>query len=413
MKKRKIGGKPKKVVYRRLKKKVILLVIDGLADSLTLDTTPLKEAQKPNLDYFAKNGACGQLSLVPKKFGVWSHIANASLLGYNPERFYLKRGPLESVGADLPYKEGHLALRCNFATVDKDLTVTDRRAGRNIYGLDEIARYINEHVDMGVPFILKRTYGHRAVLIIKMSLSDQITTNDPYRIGERVKRISGLNNEAIYAAKIVQEFIDKAHNIMEYHESNAKRIDKDIPPANYILVRDAGNRLQDLLPHFTKKHNIKATCVAENGVMKATCMLAGFNAINIPEITTDGKISFERTLNFIFENVDNALSEYNLVYAHIKGPDEASHDGDFERKKEMIEAIDERLEQFRNFDGILIVTADHVTSTEEKKHMHGNVPVLVYGKGKDKVQMFDEFAVKKGKLKIMNGSKLWKYVLGK
>lgn len=410
MKKRKVGGKPK---TRRLKKKVIFLVIDGLADSLTLNTTPLKEAKKPNLDYFAKNGVCGQLSLVPKKLGVWSHIANTTLLGYNPERFYLRRGPLEAVGADLPYKEGHLALRCNFTTVNKDLVVNDRRAGRNVYGLDEIARYINEHVDIGVPFILKRTYGHRAVLIIKMNLSDQITTNDPYKIGERVKRISALSNEAIYAAKIVQEFVDKAHNIMEYHESNAKRIDKNIPPANYILVRDAGNRLEDLLPHFTKKYNIKATCIAENGVMKATCLLAGFNAINVHEIASDGKISFERTLDFIFENIDNALAEYDFVYVHIKGPDEASHDGDFNKKMRMIESIDERLGVFRDFKGRLVVTADHITSTELKAHMHGNVPVLVYGKGKDKIQTFDEFAVKKGKLKVMNGSKLWKYVFGK
>jgi len=247
-----------------------------------------------------------------------------------------------------------------------------------------------------------------------MNLSDQITSNDPQKTGETAKRISGMNNEAVFAAKIVQDFIDKSHNIMEFHETNAKRIGKNIPVANYILVRDAGNRLQDLMPHFPAKHNIRKTvCISENGVMKATCMLAGFNAITIPEILEDGKINFEKTLDFIFENIENALAEYDVIYAHIKGPDEPAHDGDFSKKRKMIEAIDKRLEKFRDFNGILIVTADHITSTEQKAHAHGPVPVLVYGKAKDNVQTFDELSVKKGKLKGMSALKIWKYVLGK
>ncbi len=417
MKRKKIGVKrraKKQPVPRKLKRKVVMIVADGLADLPIDGATPLSEAKKPNLDYLAKNGACGELILVPKTLGVWSHIANTALLGYNPEKLYLKRGTLEAVGADIPYKEGHLALRCNFATVDKTLTVLDRRVGRNSLGLDELARYINEHVDIGVPFLLRRTYGHRAALVIKMNLSDQITSNDPQKTGETIKRISGLNSEAMFAAKIVQDFVDKSHNIMQYHETNAKRISKNIPVANYILVRDAGNRLQDLMPHFTVKHNIsKAVCIAENGVMKATCMLAGFNAITIPEILKDGKIDFEGTLDFIFDNIDNSLAEYDVIYAHIKGTDEPAHDGDFDRKRKIIEAVDRRLEQFRDFDGILIVTADHITSTEQKAHAHGPVPVLIYGKAKDKVETFDEFAVKNGKLNKMSGLQLWKYVLGK
>ena len=393
-----------KIKKSKKRKKVVFLVIDGLADLPINEKTPLSEAKKPNLDYLAKKGITGELKLVPKKLPVASHVANVSLLGYDPKKYYFKRGPLEAVGVDLPYEEGHLALRCNFATVDKDLKVKDRRAGRSTFGLDEIARYVNEHVKIDPNFVLMRTYGHRAVLVIKMDLSDKISDSDPHVEGEKVKKVSALEKDALISAKIVQDFLDKAHEIIEYHPENGRRIERGLLPANYILTREAGNSLQ-ALPNFLRKYKLnKAVCIAENGVMKATCMLAGFDSITIPEL------EFEETLDFIFENIGNLLPEYDFVYAHIKGPDEPAHDGDFDKKKKMIEKIDEKLEALKDFDGILVVTCDHITSCELKKHIYGNVPVLVFGKKKDRVKAFDESAVKKGKLGVISGKELMKFI---
>lgn len=386
------------------KKKIVLIIVDGLAD--LGNKTPLSEAKKANLDWFAENGLTGELNLLKKELPVWSHLANASLLGYNPKKFYLKRGPLEAVGADIPYVEGYLALRCNFATYNK--VIIDRRAGRNSFGLNEIARSINENVHIGVPFIFLRTYGHRAVLIIKEKLSDQISGNDPFVDGKKPKEIVPLRKttKAIRSAKLVKEFVEKAHKLIKYHQKNAERMEKGILPANYILVRGAGNRLEALTPSFTKKWKVKGICIAEPGVTKAIAMLAGFSSITVPEL------SFEKSLKFVFETVESVLAEYDFVLVHIKGPDEPAHDGDFKKKKKIIEKIDKNLKIFRGFKGILIFTADHITSCEYKKHMHGPVPLLVYGKGKDKVKCFDEFSVKKGKLKGFTGRKLWKFIFG-
>jgi 2,3-bisphosphoglycerate-independent phosphoglycerate mutase len=132
--------------------------------------------------------------------------------------------------------------------------------------------------------------------------------------------------------------------------------------------------------------------------------LAGFNSVTIPEC------DYQSDLDFIFENIEELQSEYNFIYAHVKKIDESGHDGDFQKKKRLIEAFDKKLEMFRNFGGIVIVTSDHVTSTEQKAHMPGAVPLLVYGKGKDSVKKFDEFSVKKGRLKNFTPAKLWKYV---
>jgi 2,3-bisphosphoglycerate-independent phosphoglycerate mutase len=405
--------KRKEKTFRKLRKKIVFLVIDGLAD-LPLDhKTPLTAARKPNLDFLTKNGMVGEIIPVERK--LWSdltkasisHTANLGLLGFDPKKYYSKRGPIEAVGTNIPYKDGWLALRCNFCTVDNELKILDRRVGRNSTGLDEIARYVNEHVHVGAEHVFMRTFEHRAVLIFKEELSDKITDSDPYFAWQKVNRIEALTPEANRSVQLVQEFIDKARQVIEFHPANEQRIKNGLPPANYIIAREAGNKLP-AIPCFTRRHKIKkAVCIAENGVMKGTCMLAGFDAVTVPEL------KLEQTLNFIFQNIFNSLAEYDFVYAHIKGPDEPAHDGDFHRKQVMIEKIDEYLDDFKNFDGILILTCDHITSCKTRKHEYGPVPILIYGKGKDRVERFDEFSVKKGRLKLIDGKKLWKVVLGK
>ncbi|MEM5791059.1 MAG: 2,3-bisphosphoglycerate-independent phosphoglycerate mutase [Candidatus Aenigmatarchaeota archaeon] len=399
-----------KKVESKLKRKVIFLVIDGLADLPLNEKTPLSEAKKTNLDYLASLGLTGEIIPVKKKF--WneltrssvSHLAVLSLLGYNPEKYYLKRGPLEAVGTNLPYTQGYLALRCNFATVDKDMVVVDRRVGRESFGLDELARSINEHVILPSKFIFMRTYEHRGVLILKEKLSDKISDSDPFYAGEKVRRIEALEPEAEKSAKLVQEFLDSAKQIIEYHPANEERLRRGLPPANCILTREAGNRLPKL-ENFLKKYKLgSALCIAENGCIKGLCLVAGMNALTVPEL------KFDSTLRFIFSSIRDALTGYDFIFAHIKGPDEPAHDGDFHKKRMFIEAIDKYLEMFRNFDGILVVTCDHITSCKTRKHEYGPVPLLVYGKGRDNVTNFNEFSVKKGGLGLITGKKLMEFI---
>jgi len=391
-----------------MKKKVVFLLFDGLADLPINGATPLKEAKKPNLDYLAKNGLTGELTVLPNSF--WktpqgSHNLAMALLGYNPKNYPIQRGPLETVGSGIPYQVGQLAMRCNLATVDEDLKVVDRRAGRSVYGIDEIIRYANTHIDIGVPFTFMRTFGHRCVLILRKDLSEKITSNDPYKVGERVKPIEVLSNEAEETAQLVQKFVDKFYDLAQYNQKNYERKKKGLPPANYLLVRQIGNTLINL-PNFPKKWKIdKAACLAENGAVKGVCMISGFNSVTIPEIP------FRESVEFIFDNINELLAEYDLVFVHVKWTDEPGHDGNFKKKKEVIEAIDKQMEMFKNFDGILVVTTDHITSTQSKSHEPGKVPLLIYGKARDNVSTFDEFSVKKGKLKNYLPLKIWKYVL--
>jgi 2,3-bisphosphoglycerate-independent phosphoglycerate mutase len=397
-------------------KKVVFIVVDGMAD-LPMgkdERTPLNQAKKPNIDWFAKNGVTGQMTVIPDK--MWNDMAHASishkaaisLLGYNVDKFDVKRGPLEAVGADIPYQDGHLALRCNFATVDKNMVVTDRRAGRSTRGLAELSRYINEHVDIGVPFNFMRTYGHRAVLVVKMGLTDKIVTNDPLSPGRPVQKISGPGAEGVISSKILQNFADKTHQLIEYHPVNSQRMAAGEPAANYILLREPGNSVKRLTPDFGKRFDVKPMCICELGAVRGACLMAGFDAVTVPEMP------FDDTLDFIFENADVALEDHDFVFIHIKGPiDEASHDGDFDGKRRAIEKIDARMDRFRKFDGVVVMTTDHITSTENRTHMPGKVPVLVWGRSKDATASFDEKTARRGKLKNLSPFQLMKFVLGK
>ncbi len=410
--KAKSKGTGKSASKGRKKQKVIFIVVDGMADRMD-GKTPLQSAKKPNMDWMAANGECGQLSLISKS--LWNEIdtkgisqyANVSLLGGNPNKYVLDRGPLEAVGLGIPYNEGNLAVRCNFATVDGDMAMVDRRAGRGIFGLDAITRQINQHVRLDEKYVFMRTYGHRAVFIVQKDLSKDIKGND-VEVGEHIPRIEALNEGAEESARLAQDFVEKARTTIRFYPKNSERIDKGLPSANYIIMRQAGNQLPKL-PKFSKKWNVKKpVCISESGVMKATCMLSGFSSINVPEFG-----SYKKWLDFIFDNVDSALSEYDFVYVHIKPADEAAHDKDPERKREIIEYMDSLLEPYRNFKGVMVITCDHITSSESGEHEYGKVPVLVYGKGKDDVESFDEESVVNGSIGTKSGHSLLSHILGK
>jgi 2,3-bisphosphoglycerate-independent phosphoglycerate mutase len=387
--------------------KTLFFVFDGLAD-FPEDKTPLSEARKPNIDFLANKGIVANLQLFKKSD--WneqtrasvSHLANISLLGYDIKKFPLKRGILEAISAGIEMKNGWLALRCDFATI-KDGIIVDRRAGRNIYGLDRLAEALNK-IKIGVPFVFKRTYGHRAVLVIKEKLSDNFEANDPLSNNLPPKEFVAKDKQAEISVEIVKRFLEKAVKVLEKHKANKERIIKGVPPANYLLFREPGNKIMALRPSFRSRFHVRSLVISEAGVMKATCMLAGFDAIEIPE-----GLDYRKGIRFIFEKIEESLPSYDFIYAHIKWTDEAAHDGDFERKKKVIEEFDKYLENYRNFEGRIVITTDHITSCKTRKHEFGNVPVLISPiKSKKKLKTFDEFEAAKG-MKL-NQKKLWKIV---
>lgn len=395
--------------------RVIFFLIDGLADKLSLKT-PLKLAKKPNINKLLKTSFLCEFFPVKKEN--WPKIASSSItglanlhiLGYPLKAEKVKRGPLEAFGSEIDYKEGELALRVDFGTVDKNLTVIDRRAGRNTFGFNELEKAINS-LTFEIPFHFHRTYGHRGVLIFKAKLSPYITDSDPYKIKSKVKKIKPLKKDALSkkTAKIVQKFLEESHYLLDSHPVNNLREKRGLLKANYLLTREAGNSLPKLGNFFKKNKFKNGLVIAENGVVKGGCLLCGFEALTLPEIE-----SLKQRYLFLKKAILNNFQKYDLIYLHLKEADEASHDKDFQRKKKFFEFFDNWLGSLikkLRVEVKYVITGDHITNTKNGNHLYGPLPLLIINHQKpNQPKEFSEIEAKKMKVKI-EPKNLWKMLV--
>lgn len=387
-------------------KKILYVVLDGLGD-LPLkelnNKTPLEAALTPNLDLLAQKGRTGLVYPVARGIAPESDIAVISLLGYDAHKYYTGRGPLESFAEGLTVNDGDVAFRVNFATAQQDgKTIKDRRVGRDL-STDEataLAKEINAKVILsnGI-FEFKNTIGHRGVLVIRgirNRLSGWITNTDPAYDREGVFGVAkekfdnflaesvpmpGYESavEAKEAALLLNEFTQKSHKVLNESAVNKKRISENKLSANIILSRDAGDHLPKF-PKIDTLHNMRFGSFVQMPVEKGIALLTGMEIIDVPDSTGHLDVDYPVWAKIALDSI----SKYDGIYVHIKGPDEPAHDGDFMKKKEIIEAIDKFFftSLFTKLDinnTIVAVTADHSTVCAIKAHSADPVPLLVSG----------------------------------
>jgi len=382
-------------------KKILLIIIDGLSDRpipQLKNKTPLEAAKTPNLDWLAKNGLCGKI--LPFQFP-WQKVPESdtchlALFGYDPKLYYLGRGPYEAAGIGLKMKEEDVALRVNFATVNKNLKVIDRRAGR-IEKTQPLIKSLSGARIKGVRFLMKKSVGHRAVLVLRgKNLSKAITDGDPRLVEEKVRKIfpKDKTKESRFTAEVLNKFLINAHWILKDHPFNKERKDKKLPPANYLLVRGAGKFKKT--PSLYLKYGLKAACLASpESLYRGIAKILGMKLIKVREKDTS-PISNPKWKILPIKKI---IKKYDFIFCHIKTADSLAEDGNFFGKKEFIEKIDKNLKTLLNLKNTLIVvTADHSTCSLLKRHCPEPIPILIYGKDKDLVKQFSEKACRKGKL---------------
>lgn len=397
-----------------MKKRIIFLLIDGIADKPQKET-PLSTAKKPFLNFIFRRANSFLSYIYPLKKDNWpkqggysvSGLANFGILGYNikPESF--KRGPYEALGALFPYKNGWLALRANFATVDKNFVVLDRRSGRSSWGLDTLEKEINK-IKLPVRFIFLRTVGHRGALIFKEKLSSQITINDPFKIGLRVKRIRPIkkDEESLKTARILNDFLFQVYKILDNHPTNLKRAKRGLLKANILLLREPGTKILKLRNFFKKYKIAQGLVLATRGVDLGTCLSLGFK----PFILDEPK-SIDDELRKILKSIKMVGDKFALLYIHIKKADEVSHDKNFEKKKEFFEKFDSFLKKIYNKEDIFVITGDHITSVKTGMHHFGRVPILILNSSLDnQPKDFSEITAIKKEFLFKNNENLWKFL---
>jgi 2,3-bisphosphoglycerate-independent phosphoglycerate mutase len=416
--------------------KVLYVILDGLGDD-PLDAlggkTPLEAAQTPNLDRLASSGVNGYVTTVGEGIAPESDIAVFSILGYDPHEHHTGRGPLESVGAGLTVNDGDLAYRVNFATVEADgdgWAIVDRRVGRDLTSEEAhaLAAEVQEKVTLdGATFEFQATIGHRGCLVIHSDegpLSAEVENSDPAygREGALGVAKETFDNEVVTvapieghegdeaakrASRLSNEWLKKAYDVLSASEVNTKRVAAGKLPGNFILTRDGGDHVPDLVP-FQERFGLRMGCFVEMPVELGIARLMGMGVVEAPTgIPADEQYAAWAKLAL------DAIEDYDGLYIHIKGPDVPAHDGDHAAKIASIEEIDsvffQNLLASLDLGGALVaVTADHSTSCARKAHTDGPVPLLVAGGSvqPDGVETYGETASRGGSLGHLMGTQI-------
>lgn len=365
------------------KKKILIVVMDGLGDRGNDELhgmTPLQATKTSNFDWFVKNGMSGICDIISPGVTPGSDTAHLSILGYDPRKVYTGRGPFEAAGIGVIGKKGDVAFRCNFASANDDLVVTDRRAGRiKAPDTTELIAALQGIRIKGIEVIVKEGTEHRAALLLRgPGLSPEVTDVDPHDL-TKILVSKGKTSEAQLTADVLNEFVNMSYDILKDHPVNERRMSEGLPSGNILLPRGAGS-FPNIDP-FPDIYGIKSACVAGVGMIKGICGVCGLDVRDPPKECTGGVDSdFIAKAKFALE----MLEDYDFILMNCKAPDVCGHDGDVKLKCEIVQKLDGMAGYLRDNlpdDVVLVLTADHSTPCSLFDHSGDPVPITIYTHG--------------------------------
>ncbi len=395
-------------------RKILLIIFDGLGDRPVTELghkTPLEAAPKPTLDWFASNGTNGLLDPIGPGVRPGSDTSHLALFGYDPLEVYTGRGPFEAAGVGITVEPGDVALRCNFVTVDDDLKILDRRAGRIREGTEELAKALDGMKLGRVKVLFRAGTEHRAALVLRgKGLSPQVSDTDPHEHGVKVPDAEPLVPKAKATAKALNAFTKEAYQRLKDHPVNRKRVERGEQPANLVLCRGAG--IFPNIEAITQRYKLKAAGIAGVALIKGMYRSVGMDVLEV-EGATGG---LDTNMVAKADAALKALTDYDLVVVNVKAADLCGHDGKSSEKIKVIERIDQMMAHLKSRlpqDVIVALTSDHSTPVALQDHSGDPVPVTIFGEGVrvDEVPHFDERSVARGALGRIRGRDLMPILL--
>jgi len=389
--------------------KAIILVMDGLGDLPDAKGyTPLSAALKPNMDRLAEEGATGLFSAIGEGVVPGSDTSHLNIFGYCHEKYYPGRGPLEALGAGFSLKEGDIAFRANFATVENG-KIIDRRAGRiPTEEAKAFAKHVQKlRVGTGIDAIFQPTVEHRGILVLRgKKLSPGITPTDPHSTGALPKSVplDPKDRDAKRTAEALNKFTKMAMQKLEKAKENKPRR----KPVNAIIARGAGTYVK--IPSLYDRFGVRGACIAGGALYRGVASYVGMDVVNVNGATG----TFETDLKAKGKAAIQALWSHDFVFVHVKATDSFSHDGNFDGKKNMIAKVDkEMVPILLRGNCHIIITGDHSTPVKRKAHSGDPCPLLAWGPDvrRDGSTKFDEFSCAKGGLGHLHGTELFHTML--
>mgnify|MGYP004603736459 FL=1 len=388
--------------------KHIIILGDGMADHAVErlgGKTLLEYANTPNMDNLARIGRTGRLATVPDGFLPGSEVANATILGYDMNKVYEGRGPLEAASIGYEMESGDLALRCNIICLENDKIKNHHGGHLTTDESTELIDLLNERLGSDrVRFVKGIQYRH--LLIIKGG-NKYINCAPPHdHPNEEWRKLlirpeKGHEHEALDTATLLNELIIKSQDVLYNAPLNVKRRAEGKDQANSIWPWGGGYRpqmktLSEMYPQIKRGDVISAV-----DLIRGIGHYAGLHNIIVPGATGLADTNYEGKTQAAIE----ALRKDDFVFLHIEASDEAGHDGDLELKLRTIENLDSRVvgpifEEVSKWDEpvAIAVMPDHPTPVEIRTHVKEPVPFAVWypGISPDSVQTYSEVSCVSG-----------------
>ena len=362
--------------------KYLLILADGAADEPLEELggkTPLEVAKKPNMDMIAKKGRCGMLKTVDESMTPGSDVANMSILGYDPEKYYTGRGALEALSMGVPFGEDDMAYRCNLVTIENG-KMKDFAAG-HITSEEgaELFKSLQEKVP-GLKFYPGVSYRN----VMMFPGGKGVESYPPHDIVDEV-----VDNYMPKGpdADVVMKAMVRAADVFENHPVNVARRAAGKNPATTIWPWSSGKK--PAMPKFEEMFGKKGAMISAVDLLFGIAACCGMEIVKV-----EGATGYLDT-NYMGKAkaaVETLKGDADFVYMHVEATDEAGHLGSAEEKIRAIERLDEAVGYIlENFDGCVMLMPDHPTPIAKKTHTHDAVPFVVMGKDEaDSVSAYTE-----------------------
>ncbi len=364
--------------------KYLVILGDGMADypcEALQGKTPLEVAQKPNIDRLCSMGTIGLAKTVPDGMKPGSDVANLSMMGYRPDKYYTGRSPLEALSIGIDMKDGDIATRCNLVTLSdsanfEDKVMVDYSAGEiSTEEAKELIEAVQEHFGGGkYDFWAGVSYRH-CMITHHAKLGMDYTP--PHDISDKV--IGEYLPKGKDGKKILQ-MMKESYDFLSEHPVNKKRVEEGKNPANCIWLWGEGTKPD--LDNFQQKYGLKAAVISAVDLVKGIGIGAGMTSFDVEGATGTYKTNFFGKAR---QAIDAFKDGYDYVYIHMEAPDECGHQGDLDNKIKSIELIDKMVvgycvEQLDILgeDYRILIAPDHPTPICTRTHASDPVPFVLY-----------------------------------
>lgn len=399
--------------------KYLVILGDGMADRPIEELggkTPLAYAKTPTMDRLSKLSEIGMVHTIPEGMSPGSDTANLSVLGYDPQKYYTGRSPLEALSIGVDMKETDIALRCNIVTLSTDdlpyeeKTIVDHSASE--ISTEDAAVLLDavkkEFEKDDYKFYLGTSYRHLTI----WENGQVVPLTPPHDV------LGQIIGQYLPEDEVLREMQKRSYDILANHPINVERMAKGLNPANSVWFWGAGTK--PCVDSFEAKNNKKGAMISAVDLLKGIAVGADMKVIDVEGANGGLHTNYAGKAKAA---IDVLLKEdYDFVYIHLEAPDEMGHQGSVERKVKAIEYLDERILKpvtdaldEAGTDYRLLLMPDHPTPICIRTHTSDPVPYMLYDSTDKKEGSLDytEECAQKSGIFIEKGHKMMNILLSK